>query len=190
MRLTYANILTLSRFFLSPIFLAFAVAGKPWSMLIAAIVFVVAALTDWADGHLARTYGQVTPQGVYLDPLADKVLTTSAFVAFYILNLMPLWMVIVIVVRDFGTTALRNIAQEKGTAVKTSRLAKIKTALQMVIICLVIGLQLLSVFITSINATQITWWMLFLLTMYTIYTGIDYIVRYRTLFRRKHAPAP
>ncbi len=203
MRLTYANILTLSRFFMAPVFLAFAVLGTPGSVTVAAIIFLVAAITDWADGYLARRYGEVTEHGTYLDPLADKVLTTSAFVAFTILGIMPLWMVVVIVVRDFGITSLRNIATEKGTSVRTSRIAKVKTALQMIVITIVIllywlatvdpGFTITSAYfeirgsLLSLLYSEVVWWALFLLTMWTLITGVDYLIRYRSLLRRTNA---
>lgn len=199
MRLTYANILTLSRFFLAPAFMAFTLVGTPQSVTTGAILFAIAALTDWADGFIARKYQEVTEHGAYLDPLADKVLTTSAFVTFYLLDIMSLWMVIVIIIRDFGVTALRNIAEEKKTTMQTSLLAKTKTALQMIVISSVLVLYWLSITDQGLVATSrflemkssvvwllysgVVWWMLFLLTLYTIVTGIDYVLRYRFLFK-------
>lgn len=197
MRFTYANILTLARIFLAPIFLAFTLVGTPVSVTIGGIVFGIAALTDWADGYLARKYQQVTEHGEYLDPLADKVLTTSAFVTFYLLDVMPLWMIIVIILRDFGVTALRNIAEVRGTVLKTSFIAKLKTAVQMIVIVVVLFLYWLSMYDEGWVATAkllemqggavwllysgVAWWSLFLLTMYTLFTGVDYAVRYRSL---------
>ncbi|KAB2895058.1 MAG: CDP-diacylglycerol--glycerol-3-phosphate 3-phosphatidyltransferase [Bacteroidetes bacterium] len=200
MNLTFANILTLTRLFLAPIVLALAVAGTPLTVSLACITFIAAALTDWLDGYLARAYGQVTDMGAYLDPLADKVLTISAIVTFYIIGIMPLWMVLVNVIRDFVVTALRNIAEERGTSVKTTRLAKWKTALQMVVIISVLFLYWLSITdpgfelsgmvlgtttdIVSILYSKLVWWMLLVLTVYTLITGIDYTVRYRNLLSR------
>jgi CDP-diacylglycerol--glycerol-3-phosphate 3-phosphatidyltransferase len=138
MTFTYANIVTLSRFFMAPIFLIFMLSDSEIGSIIALAIFVVASLTDWLDGFLARKYGEVTDHGVFLDPLADKVLTTSAFVALYMLNLMQMWMLVVIVLRDFGTTAMRSIADDRGMSMKTSSVAKVKTFLQMVVIILAI----------------------------------------------------
>lgn len=199
MRLTYANILTLSRFFLAPVFMSFALVGTPQSVTIGGILFALAALSDWADGYLARKYHEVTEHGAYLDPLADKVLTTSAFVTFYLLDIMPLWMVIVIIVRDFGITALRNLAEERGTPLETTYLAKVKTAVQMIVITCVLTMYWLSVIDEGFVATSkflemqdgvvnllysnAMWWLLFVLTLYTVATGIDYAARYRYLLR-------
>ncbi|MCO6466978.1 MAG: CDP-diacylglycerol--glycerol-3-phosphate 3-phosphatidyltransferase [Bradyrhizobiaceae bacterium] len=200
MRLTYANILTLSRIFIAPIFLAFILVGTSSSVTIGAILFGIAALTDWADGYLARKYEEVTEHGEYLDPLADKILTISAFVSFYLLDIMPLWMIILIVVRDFIVTVLRNVAEERGETMTTSFLAKLKTALQMIVIVVVLFLYWLSIFDEGLVATSrllamqdkavmllysgVVWWSLFLLTLYTAVTGIDYVFRYRHLFRK------
>ena len=158
------------------------------------IIFAVAAITDWLDGFSARAYGQVTEQGEFLDPLADKVLTTSAFVAFYMLDIMPLWMVLVIIIRDFGITAMRSVADQRGTPMKTSWHAKVKTFLQMVVIVYVLGLLW-----WSLNAphdekypqlahdllySHLTYIPLLVLTILTMWTAVEYAWSNRTLFRR------
>lgn len=202
MRLTYANILTLSRFFIAPIFMALTLVRTPGAVTTGIILFAVAALTDWADGYLARKYHEVTEHGAYLDPLADKILTISAFVTFYLLDIMPLWMVVVIIIRDFGVTALRNLAEEYGTTLTTSYLAKVKTAMQMLVISAVLVLYWLSTIDQGFVATSeflemqgsavwllysgVVWWLLFILAIYTVATGIDYLVRYRFLLRKSN----
>ena len=92
MKFTWANIVTLLRLFLAPVFLVIVLMGNGEHLVMALFVFAIAALTDWFDGILARRYGEVTPHGAFLDPLADKVLTTSAFVALYMYDVVPLWM--------------------------------------------------------------------------------------------------
>ncbi len=200
MKLTYANIITVSRLFLAPIFLSLLIAGTPLTVTIAVITFGLAAITDWADGYFARRYGEVSEQGAYLDPLADKVLTTSAFMAFFLIGIMPLWMVIVIVVRDFGTTVLRNIGTAKGVEVVTTKIAKIKTGLQLIVIICVLMLYWLATIdpgfgitskyldtntsVFSLLYSKTVWWLLLLLTLWTLFTGLDYIIRYRHLFSR------
>ncbi|MBM4178836.1 MAG: CDP-diacylglycerol--glycerol-3-phosphate 3-phosphatidyltransferase [Ignavibacteria bacterium] len=193
MKFTYANIVTLSRFFMAPIFLIFMLSGTPAGNTTALIIFVLAALSDWLDGFLARKYGEVTDHGVFLDPLADKVLTTSAFVAFYMLNLMHMWMLAIIVVRDFGTTAMRSIADDKGMTMQTSYIAKVKTFLQMVVIIVAILCVVLS---SSVPNTDLGAYAMFfmsyggvtaglyIVTLLSVYSLIQYIIVNRRLFSR------
>ncbi|MEY2720226.1 MAG: Phosphatidylglycerophosphate synthase [Bacteroidota bacterium] len=193
MKFTYANIVTLSRFFMAPIFLIFMLSGTPSGNMAALIIFIVAALSDWLDGYLARKYGEVTDHGVFLDPLADKVLTTSAFVALYMLNLMDMWMLAIIVVRDFGTTAMRSIADDKGMTMQTSYIAKVKTFLQMVVIIVAILCVALS---SSVPNTDLGVYAmvfmdyggitvgLYVVTFLSVYSLIQYIIVNRRLFSR------
>lgn len=193
MKFTYANIVTLSRFFMAPIFLIFMLAGSGSGTITALIIFIIAALSDWLDGYLARKYGEVTDHGVFLDPLADKVLTTSAFVALYMLNLMEMWMLVIIVLRDFGTTAMRSIADDKGMTMQTSYIAKVKTFLQMVVIIIAI----LCVALHQTNPTSDLgfyarfvmvyggiWAGLLVVTLLSVYSLIQYIIVNRRLFSR------
>lgn len=190
MQLTWANILTLARLFLAPVFLVFALSEHPTGITIAAIIFAIAAASDWFDGYLARHYGEVTEQGEFLDPLADKVLTTSAFVVFTMLDIVPLWMVLVIVARDFGTTVMRSVAGDKGKHMYTSWNAKAKTFLQMVFIvyCLVLlWMTYNSAPVHAQNASNLlmsnwTWGSMFAITIITVYTAIEYIIVNRKLF--------
>lgn len=193
MKFTLANIITLSRLFIAPIFLVCILSDSPSAVTAAIILFIVGAATDWLDGYLARRYGEVTDHGIFLDPLADKVLTTSAFVALFLIDVMPLWMVIVIVVRDFGTTAMRSIADDRGTIMQTSYAAKVKTFLQMGFIIYALMLYWLVVAgpgdETRILARQTlystaTYYIEFGITLLTIYTAVMYVFTNRHLFTR------
>ena len=131
-----------------PIFLIFFLISMPFGevtigqsaismgRLIAAIIFIVASFTDFLDGHLARKYNLVTNFGKFFDPLADKLLVMSALVVFVGINVIPSWMVIVILAREFAVTGLRTIAAGEGVVLAASRMAKWKTASQMVAIIL------------------------------------------------------
>ncbi|MFN4985700.1 MAG: CDP-diacylglycerol--glycerol-3-phosphate 3-phosphatidyltransferase [Ignavibacteria bacterium] len=193
MKFTYANIVTLSRFFMAPIFLVFMLSDSPNGTLTALLIFVVAALTDWLDGFLARRYGEVTDHGVFLDPLADKVLTTSAFVALYMLGMMPIWMLVIIVLRDFGTTAMRSIADDKGLTMTTSYVAKVKTFLQMVVI--IVAILCLALHQTTpdseLGAYAARFMMsggvtagLYIITLLSIYSLVQYVIVNKRLFHR------
>src|SRR5690242_21768178 len=98
--------------------------------LLAAAIFGVASLTDWADGYLARRRKQITGLGQWMDPLADKLLVTAAFVSLVYLELAPAWMVVVILGREFFVTVLRSIAHAKGHALPASSLGKVKMVAQ------------------------------------------------------------
>jgi CDP-diacylglycerol--glycerol-3-phosphate 3-phosphatidyltransferase len=109
-----------------------------WRELVGVVIFLIAAATDWLDGFLARSRGEVTNLGKLLDPVADKLLTSSAFISLVELQLAPAWMVVVIVGREFAVTGLRSIAAAHGVVISASRWGKLKTASQVVAIPLMI----------------------------------------------------
>jgi CDP-diacylglycerol--glycerol-3-phosphate 3-phosphatidyltransferase len=153
--MTLPNKLTLTRIALMALFvmaLLLPAGGLvkshfPLSMTGALVIFVVASLTDWWDGWIARQRKQETTFGALMDPLADKILTTAAFICFIELRdyrgyaLVQAWMVLVIVARDFLVTGLRLVAREQGVVLKAERVGKHKTASQMeTIIVVLLGL--------------------------------------------------
>jgi len=125
------NQLTVLRIILTPIFLLLFLSADPLLKQISLVVFIIAALTDWYDGWLARKFNYITSWGKFWDPLADKILTSAAFIGFVILKIIPLWMVIVILARDFSITGLRAYADHEGKSFPTSYYAKWKTFFQM-----------------------------------------------------------
>jgi CDP-diacylglycerol--glycerol-3-phosphate 3-phosphatidyltransferase len=108
------NLLTLSRIILSPVYMVLFLIENPYSRLAATIVFVVAALTDLLDGYLARKRGITTGFGKFMDPLADKILVSTAFISFVNLGYAKTWMISVIIVREFLITGLRSLAAYRG----------------------------------------------------------------------------
>jgi len=139
------NSLTLVRMFLVPLLVVVLltefegrrILGVSKELLGAAI-FALASLTDWLDGYLARRRRQVTWLGQVLDPIADKLLTSAAFISLVQLNLAPAWMVALIIGREFAITALRSVAYNKGVTIPASPLGKIKMASQVTAILLLI----------------------------------------------------
>jgi|SRR5690554_1179924 len=125
------NQLTILRIILTPVFLYFFLSSEPLYKQISLGIFIVAALTDWYDGWLARKFNYITTWGKFWDPLADKILTSSAFIGFAFLDIVPFWMVIIIILRDFIVTGLRAYADYKNISFQTSYYAKWKTFLQM-----------------------------------------------------------
>jgi CDP-diacylglycerol--glycerol-3-phosphate 3-phosphatidyltransferase len=128
------NQLTFLRIILTPVFLALLFSSDVALQQLSLAVFIVAMLTDWYDGWVARRWGYVTRWGTFLDPLADKVVTSAALIAFIYLDLVPPWTVWVIVVRDIAITFLRSYSEFKGKPFDTSRMAKTKTFLQFALI--------------------------------------------------------
>jgi CDP-diacylglycerol--glycerol-3-phosphate 3-phosphatidyltransferase len=132
--MTLPNQLTILRIFLTPVFVALFLSENVFLKQLSVPVYIVAALTDWYDGWFARKFGYMTKWGRFLDPLADKILTSSAFIAFASLKLVETWMVVAIVVRDLLITILRSYAEFKDKPVITTKSAKVKTFVQMVFI--------------------------------------------------------
>ena len=139
------NTLTLVRMFLVPLlvvvllteFEGHLILGMP-KELVGAGIFGLASLTDWLDGYLARRRRQVTWLGQVLDPIADKLLTSAAFISLVQLDLAPAWMVALIIGREFAITGLRSLAYTKGITMPASALGKIKMASQVTAILLLI----------------------------------------------------
>jgi len=125
------NLLTIIRILLTPVFVYFFIQEQQSAQYIATSVFFVASFTDWLDGKIARKMHQTTRLGQFLDPIADKILVSSALVMFAFKNYLYLWMMIVIILRDFLITALRMYALYRGKVIITSSFAKWKTFFQM-----------------------------------------------------------
>lgn len=132
---TVPNALTLLRIFLVPVLMVFLLTKYAWAGL---AVFLAASLTDWLDGHLARKHGQVTTLGVLLDPVADKLLMSAAFISLVELALAPAWIVAVIIGRELAITGLRAIAAEQKLVIGASRLGKYKLIAQVVAVSMLI----------------------------------------------------
>lgn len=109
-----------------------------WRETVGVAIFLIAAATDWLDGFLARRRGEVTTLGTLLDPIADKLLTSSAFISLVELGLAPAWMVVVIVGREFAVSGMRSVAAARGFVMAASHWGKFKTAFQVVAIVLLI----------------------------------------------------
>ena len=170
------NKLTVFRILLIPVFMLIVIFGGNasvkvagttvyWKLVIAAIVFAVASATDWFDGHIARSRNLVTNFGKFADPLADKMLTMTAFIMLISLNLAPAWVIAIIVCRELAVTGLRLIlAENKGQVMAAAMPGKIKTTFQMLsIIFLLIG-----------DFYHIGTILLYIALIFTIYSGWDY----------------
>ncbi len=182
------NILTLSRFGLTAVFVVCLSVSFRWAPIAALLVFGVAALTDALDGHLARKVYGCSAFGKLMDPLADKILTAAAFIGFVELGFMPAWMVTLIISREMMVTGLRLLAVDKGIVLSAGIWGKHKTIWQMVfIIALLLTQAVYSVcpwsFLESSLFWQIVLWSGGAVTALTLWSGIIYFRENLALFR-------
>jgi CDP-diacylglycerol--glycerol-3-phosphate 3-phosphatidyltransferase len=199
--MNFPNTLSILRIVLSPVFMVLFLMGTSPAVQISFFVFTIAALTDWYDGWYARRYGFKTQWGRFLDPLADKILTSCALLAFYILDnaepgffgtsrFIPVWVLIaVIVLRDIILTAVRSYKELKGHGFKTSVISKAKTFLQMVYIFCVIGFLSISLTFSGtafglavhdIVFSDLNYYLLMIISVLTAASGVAYIFESNT----------
>ncbi len=169
-----ANRVTLARIFLVPIFMFFILIRIPFGEYIAAAVFILAASTDGLDGYIARARKEVTKFGKLMDPLADKLLISAALISLVEINLVPAWIAVIIISREFAVTGLRSIAAGEGVVISASKLGKFKTVSQIVAIVAII-LNDVIVMITGITFS-IGDVLLFVAVIFTIWSGLDYFI--------------
>jgi len=158
----------------------------------ALVIFIVASITDAYDGYFARKYNQVTPEGRFLDPLADKILISSAFISFAVIGVVEYWMVALIIFRDLFVTGLRMFMEKNGISMITTKIAKAKTAIQVsiiIFILLILGFQGFPLkwfkgFIGVILEFHIIYYLTLSVTFFTVWTGIFYIYQNRTMIRK------
>ena len=184
-----ANKLTVMRIILVPIFLIFiAVKQIPYGSLIATAIFIIASITDKLDGYIARSRKQITNFGKFMDPLADKLLVTSALISLVEMQLIPAYMTVIIIAREFAVTGLRTIAASEGKVIAASWYGKLKTVTQMIAIILLLlkvvinDIASLSTFVKGISALDIFFKYvpevaLVLAVIATIVSGIDYFIK-------------
>jgi len=185
MKLTVPNQLTILRIILTPVFVYYFVQDSAISKLIGTAIFIFAAGTDWYDGYIARKFNVITRWGQFMDPLADKILVSSALFTFAYLGYVHLWMVIIITGRDFIITFLRMYALKQGKSIVTSQLAKWKTFLQMVaVFVLLIYLNIPQAeihFLASYPPGYANWVTILYLvvTLITAISGLQYLIENR-----------
>ena len=173
------NKLTLFRIATVPIIVILLLFPTEVCTFIAALLFSAAAITDYLDGFYARKRGLVSTLGKVMDPIADKLLVSSAFVMLTSLGWIPAWIVCIITSRELAVTGLRNIIAEKGEDISASNLGKYKTGFQIAaIIPLMIHYPTWGLNVQAIG-TPFLWGAL----VFTIWSGADYFVRSRTLFQ-------
>lgn len=179
------NKLTTLRMLLIPIYIVAYLLGYYCHInalyVVAALIFIIASVTDFLDGKIARKYNLVTDFGKIMDPLADKLLVTSALVCMVETGTVPAWMVIVILAREFAITGLRSVAASKGIVIAAAWSGKIKTVTQMIaIIFILIGNWPFRYIGFPFDKI-----MLWIAVAMTIYSGAEYIYKGRDLFKSR-----
>ncbi len=191
--MTLPNILTIARIILTPFFIICLFADFPNAKVWALVLFIIASITDAYDGYYARKYNLVTDSGRFLDPLADKILVSSAFISFAVMGLIDYWMVGLIIFRDLFVTGLRMMMTSRGFTLLTSNIAKAKTGTQMSIIALILiflgakgflHISLLKIIITFMIEYNLIYYLTGAVAIFTLFTGLTYVYDNRTAIRK------
>ncbi|MDD6077082.1 MAG: CDP-diacylglycerol--glycerol-3-phosphate 3-phosphatidyltransferase [Clostridiales bacterium] len=167
--MTTANKITIFRVILVPVLLVLMYWDFPGHMYWSLAVFILASVSDFADGYIARHYNQVSDFGKFMDPLADKLLVISAMLMFVSWGTMPAWALLIVVAREFAVTGLRLVAVDNGRVIAAAWSGKIKTATTMVCICLMM--------LWNVSWLNILCWVLIVAT--TVYSGCEYFYKNR-----------
>lgn len=168
------NSLSLFRVFLAIVFTAFMTVEANWGILVAFLCFLIASITDWLDGYLARKLNLVTDLGKLLDPLADKILVAAAFVCFTERGICPAWMTVIILFREFAVTGLRLLLVEKGVVLPADQWGKWKTVSQ-ILFCILTLVELL--FGGDQEIGMITYFIMYICVTLTVFSGLNYTVK-------------
>lgn len=175
---TLANKITLFRIVLIPVFLVLAYCGRTYAAL---AVFILASLSDFLDGYIARHYNQITDIGKFMDPLADKMLVMAAMCFFVESGRMPGWALALVLLREFAVSGLRLVAVEQGQVIAAGWSGKVKTASTMVCLCLMLLFPAPQVgdsapdFIAHIATAVIV--------LTTLYSGVEYFQKNLDVFK-------
>ncbi|MDR3196219.1 MAG: CDP-diacylglycerol--glycerol-3-phosphate 3-phosphatidyltransferase [Endomicrobium sp.] len=203
-----ANKLTIARICLVPFFILFMELGGFFNTTFALIVFCAASITDFFDGRIARKNKTVTSLGIFLDPLADKLLISSAFICFAGIPYLKIavWMVIAIISREFLITGLRSIAAYKNVMIPADKSGKFKTTSQIVVIIATLAIVIINEafakyagipidFFKFYNSgaysyaiavmEKIPYWFTFFAALFTIFSGANYVFKYKNLLSEK-----
>ncbi len=169
--MTLASKITVVRVVLIPLVMAFMYlsGGEPnlWQWL-ALAVFIIASLSDYVDGYIARKYDQVTDFGKFLDPLADKLLVIAVMTVFCQWGMMPAWALMIVLAREFAVTGLRLVAVGKGTVIAAGWSGKVKTACTMIGLCFMMAFPTVSWLGLAVNVV---------IVVTTLYSGVEYFIQ-------------
>lgn len=169
--MTTASKITLIRVAFIPVFmvLMYLSGGQPGLyMWLSLGLFIIASLTDWVDGYIARKYGQVSDFGKFLDPLADKLLVIAAMTMFCEWGIIPAWALMIVLTREFAVTGLRLVAVGKGKVIAAGFSGKVKTASTMIGLCAMMAFPTVAI---------LCWIVIGVVVVTTVYSGIEYFIQ-------------
>lgn len=169
--MTTASKITMVRVLMIPLYMVTMYLSQGQAglwMYLSLAIFIVASLTDFIDGYIARHYNQTTDFGKFLDPLADKLLTIAAMTMFCEWGTFPAWALMIVLTREFAVTGLRLIAVQKGTVIAAGWSGKVKTASTMVGLCVMMALPHIQILSTIVMV---------MIVATTLYSGIEYFVQ-------------
>ncbi len=201
------NRITMFRMLIVIVFIPSLLASNVVFNYIALFLFAIAGISDWLDGYIARKYNIVSDFGKVMDPLADKILVVSTLLCFVQLGVVPAWMVVIIIGREFMISGIRMMAAQGGKIIMASNLGKLKTVVEMTAITTVLLLKVIQDTIEYYNETQ-TWeqifmrlgnwgdilvqfaygapyWLMFAATVMSLVSGLDYFFRNKKIFDKE-----
>lgn len=162
-----ANKLTLLRVILIPVYLIIWHLDFAYNNIVALIIFILASVTDFIDGYVARHYNQVTDFGKFMDPLADKVLVLTSMICFCSMGRFPAWALVIVMAREFAVSGLRMVAVDNGRVIAAGWSGKVKTFATMVCLC-----------IMHLPVWEwLMWVCVIVIAVTTLYSGIEYFVK-------------
>ncbi|MBU2568064.1 MAG: CDP-diacylglycerol--glycerol-3-phosphate 3-phosphatidyltransferase [Elusimicrobia bacterium] len=184
--------LTLLRIFLVPFFMVFMFVDNLWTRIFALLIFVLGGLTDLYDGMIARHLNVVTKAGIFLDPLADKLIISAALISFVGLRELhvPAWMVVCVISREFLITGLRILAVSGGRIIAADRTGKFKTTSQIIAIIIILLVLIVNSLFKKYPGIvpppaimsfirSLPYWIMFVITLLTLYSGVVYLWKHR-----------
>lgn len=170
--MTTASKITLVRVAFIPLFMVFMYlsngVANSWQIWVSLAIFIIASLTDYVDGQIARKYNQVSDFGKFLDPLADKLLTIAAMTIFCEWGMFPAWALMIVLTREFAVTGLRLVAVGKGKVIAAGWSGKVKTASTMVGLCVMMAFPQIVILRVVIVAVVV---------LTTVYSGVEYFIQ-------------
>ena len=169
--MTLASKITMVRVLMIPAYMMtmyLSQGQNGWWMLISLVIFIIASVTDFLDGYIARHYNQTTDFGKFLDPLADKLLTIAAMAMFCEWGKFPAWALMIVLTREFAVSGLRMVASQKGTVIAAGWSGKVKTASTMVGLCVMMAFP---------QVTFISTFVMYMIVATTLYSGVEYFIQ-------------
>jgi CDP-diacylglycerol--glycerol-3-phosphate 3-phosphatidyltransferase len=176
------NLLTLFRILLVPLLVVVLLTKFEGKEFVGLAVFLLASLTDFLDGYIARRHQKITRLGQLLDPAADKILTSAAFISLVELGVAPAWMVVAIIAREFAISALRSFAAAEGVVIPAGFWGKVKTTVQ------IVAISLLIIYERRDELERLAALSLWLALIVSVYSGLEYFVRFGRLVLRGERP--